>query len=118
MKRKISFYLISILILYILPKPEYRELNSLGIVHSIHIQCIEEEYKIELEEIIPQKENNSIVFQYKKYRITEKEIQNTKKDLEKKYHKKFYYKGMKNFTTNCDQKTDILSYFKKNKISK
>ena len=87
MKRKISFYLISILILYILPKPEYRELNSLGIVHSIHIQCIEEEYKIELEEIIPQKENNSIVFQYKKYRITEKEIQNTKKDLEKKYHK-------------------------------
>ena len=117
MKKKIII-LLSFVLLYILPKKEYRELNNLIIIKEIQIKCIENEYQVELQEILPKKENNSIVFQYKSYKIKEKKIENIKTSLEKKYQKRFYYNGIKKISTNCENEKELLLFFKKNKISK
>ncbi|MBQ6135252.1 MAG: hypothetical protein IJI60_02935 [Bacilli bacterium] len=117
MKKKI-IVLLSFILLYIIPKPEYKELNNLAIIKEIQVKCIKDGYQIELQEILPKKENSNIIFQYKSYRIKQKEIKNIKTSLEKKYQKKFYYNGIQKISTNCEDEIDLLLFFKKNKISK
>lgn len=118
MKKRIFFIIILIGFLFLLPIPEYVELNDLIIVESIEIICKEKQYEINLKEIIPKKEDNSIEYHYQEYSSKGTSIREAKKNLEKNHTKKFYYQSSKKIITNCSNIEKISNLFsiKKRKI--
>ena len=110
MKKNILF-IICLIILFLLPTPPYKELNHLILIHSLQINCKEKEYELILKEIIPMKEDNGIQYKYKTYQKIGANLSTMKKEIEEKEKKRFYYKGVKQITTNCPNPKEILSTF-------
>ena len=111
MKRKLLIFLLGIILLILLPTPQYRELNHLIIIHSIKVHCQEQVYELTLKEIIPKKEENGIRYTYKEYKETGSNLKEIKDKIENKTRKEFYYRGTKKIITNCPNPHSILSIF-------
>lgn len=90
-----KFFILTLCILFILAVfkiPEYRELNNIKIIESIGYDCIND--KIYFKEIIPEKDDSGLDYNYKIHYID-------------KINKDYYLKSTKFIITNCDN-TNIL----------
>lgn len=111
MKKKIIIIISILFPLLFIKIPKYKELNNLIIVETIEVKCKNNGYSVELKEILPQKEDNSIKYEYKKYKDEGKNLKNVKKSIEKKTQKKFYYGKTQYIITNCSNEDEILKVF-------
>ena len=112
MKKKLIILVILFFFLYLLPIPEYVELNHLAFIRSMDIVCKNnDEYEITLKEIIPKKQDNSIEYDYKNYTEVGNSIETVKKKLEENSSKKMYYERINKITTNCSDVDSILATF-------
>lgn len=109
--KKNPIFIISLIVLFLLPTPPYRELNHLILIQSLQVNCQGEKYEVILKEIVPKKEDNGIQYDYKTYQEMGSNLLTIKKKIEKKESKYFYYKGIKKITTNCPNPSDILNTF-------
>ncbi len=111
MKWRIFLLALGFLLLSVCPIPKYVELNHLTLIHSMEVYCMDEQYKIILEEIIPKKENNGIEYEYKQYQNRGTDLLNIKRELEAKEKNPFYYNSIKKITTNCKDIKKVLDIF-------
>lgn len=96
MKKNILLILLLVASIYIhMIIPKYNELNNIIIIDKIKIYYDNNDKKIILREIKPQRENNKISYKYKYYNIKTNNIKNLNKELKNKYNKTFYYKHAK-----------------------
>lgn len=107
--KKYLFLIVSIITGLFLPLKNYVELNHLMIVESIGIDC-NNEYKLYLKEIIPEKGNNDINYKYKIYEGNGKSINISYKEILNNSNKKVFIKDTKTIITNCLNTKEILSY--------
>lgn len=98
--KKIIFIISVILLSFILPIPEYVELNNLAIIESIGINYKNDNYTIYLKELIPKKDDNGITYQYHYYKETSNSITNAYQKIKNKTKKKIYLKRVKLLITN------------------
>lgn len=113
MKYKYYILFLGIFILCLLPNKKYVELNHLKLLHSIEVKCDGYEYEINLVEVIPLKENNSVDYKYKKYYKKNDSLLFLRNNFDKDYH--FFYGGIKSLKTNCLNVDDIITTFSLNK---
>lgn len=107
--KKIILIFIIIIELFIIKIPKYVELNNLAIIEDIIVEYKNNQYTIQLKEIIPIKENQSISYKYKFYQETSSSITNAYKKLEKNTKKKLYLQKAKSLKTNIISSNKILS---------
>ena len=90
------FLLLLLIPLLFIKIPKYIELNDLMIIKSIEINC--ENKTINLKEIIPTKEDNSIEYKYKTHKYNYNNINEINKIIN---NKKFYIKYSKYIIKGC-----------------
>ena len=103
MKVKSLIAIFSFLFLFFFPIPDYVELNQLILIESIEITCKDNEYFVVLKEILPKKEDNAIIYEYKEYQGKVKDIKDIKKKMEENYSYKFYYNKAHRKVINCSK---------------
>ncbi len=108
--KKYSLFIISCIILLLLPIPSYVELNHLIIVDEIHVIC-KDSYFLTIREIIPIKEDNTIDYHYKEYKSSNKNLEDAKKKIEESTKDRFYYRKAKIIINYCPNKKKILELF-------
>ena len=118
MKTKLLIFILTFIILIIIPIPNYVELNQLVLLDSITVTCSSKNYEISVKEIIPKKEDNGIKYDYKTYKASGGNLLSAKKVLEKDISKKIYYQGIKKITTNCSNTEEIFTTFSIKKTKK
>lgn len=111
MKKRIIIIIIILLPLLIIKIPKYKELNNLIIIKTIEVKCTSNGYNVELEEILPEKDDTSIEYKYKKYKEEGNNLKEIKEEIEKKSKKKFYYGKTEYLITNCNNEKEILKIF-------
>ena len=110
MRKKVIILLFLILIKILLPINPYIELNHLNIIHKIKVTC-KNQYQIEYYEILPQKEDNGIKYEYKKYHVESKDLIKGLQKIENK--KNIYKKKAKIIIKNCKNKKEIKDKIKR-----
>ena len=104
--RKYCIFLIILIFLFIYyPREKYVELNHLAIIKEIDINCLDF-YNVTLKEIIPEKKDNGIEYQYHNYYFNGDDLFTIKNDISN-YKKKLYLKHLRVFRTNCNNYKDI-----------
>ena len=112
MKRAIIIIALLIILKIILPIKPYIELNHLNIIKKITITC-DKEYKIEYIEIVPKKEDEGIEYEYKKYQVKSKSLEQGIKNIEKD---KNIYKKKAKIIVNCKNKKEIEQKIKEDNL--
>lgn len=119
MKKKLILLIIFLLPLLFIKIPEYKELNNLIIIKTIEVKCTNSGYDVTLKEVLPQKEDTSIEYKYKKYEDSGNNLKEIKKTIENNTNKKFYYGKTSYLITDCANENEILKTFniKKKRIN-
>ena len=98
--KKIIIIMIILIIIYISKIPPYNELNNISIIDGIGIEKKDSNYILYLREIIPNKKENSITYEYKIYQESTENILKGIENLQKKNKKKLYLNKVKFIVTN------------------
>lgn len=98
--KKILMIMLIIVLGITIKIPEYEELNNLAIIETIGINYNNEIYTIYLKEIIPEKKEQGIKYEYEYYQGEGKSIKNAYAQILKKTKKKIHLKRCKYFVTN------------------
>ncbi|MBR2828026.1 MAG: hypothetical protein IKE70_02185 [Bacilli bacterium] len=109
MKKYYIFFFIVLLFYFIYPRSDYVELNHLSIIREIKFKC-EKNYNITLKEIIPQKKDNGIHYQYKDYSFSGESFDSLKREISNS-NKNFYFKHVHLLKTNCSEYQELFSLF-------
>ena len=109
MKKYYIFFFIVLLLYFIYPRGDYVELNHLAIIKEIRLSC-RNNYQITLKEIIPQKKDNGIHYQYKNYSFSGEDFNSLKNEIHES-DKNFYFKHVNLVQTDCFNYEDFLSLF-------
>lgn len=119
--KKIIIIMIILIIIYISKIPPYNELNNISIIDGIGIEKKDSNYILYLREIIPNKKENGITYEYKIYQESTENILKRIENLQKKNKKKLYLNKVKfivtNYQINSTHKS-IKIYQTKNVINK
>ena len=109
--------LFGILILILIPKSKYLELNHLKIIDSLSLTCNSNHYEITLSEVIPKREDNSIELDHHHYSYRVPNLYDLVEIIEKEH---FYLKKSDITIYNCNNIDEISYIFKvsKNKIKR
>ena len=105
--KKITLLILIIITLLSLKIPPYIELNDLVIIETIIIKKDNNIYNVYLKEIIPKKDNNSIIYEYKHYNSKNNNIIKAIESIQTKTDKKIYISKTKTLITNISN-TDKL----------
>lgn len=100
--KKIIISTIILILLFIYIVPPYNELNNIMIIDTIKVEKINNKYNISFREVIPNKSNNSINYDYKYHKVTTKSINKAISLIEKKENKKLYLSKVKFLITNIN----------------
>ena len=111
--KKIS-YVIIFLIIFIGNK-NYIELNNLAIITNISIVKEKENYKVTFQEIIPKREDNKVVKNFKYYTNTSNSLQHAFYNLEEDVTKEVYLEHLENIIIKTD---DVNIIYDLNKFLK
>ncbi len=98
--KKIIIIMIILIIIYISKIPPYNELNNISIIDGIGIEKKDLNYILYLREIIPNKKENGITYEYKIYQESTENILKGIENLQKKNKKKLYLNKVKFIVTN------------------
>ena len=98
--KKIIIIMIILIIIYISKIPPYNELNNISIIDGIGIEKKDSNYILYLREIIPNKKENGITYEYKIYQESTENILKGIENLQKKKKKKLYLNKVKFIVTN------------------
>ncbi len=98
--KKIIIIMIILIIIYISKIPPYNELNNISIIDGIGIEKKDSNYILYLREIIPNKKENGITYEYKIYQESTENILKGIENLQKKNKKKLYLNKVKFIVTN------------------
>ena len=101
MKKYLFIILIVLIISLFIKIPEYKELNNLKIIEGIGLECINNNKILYLKEIIPEKDDNGIEYDYKYYKVNFNNLNN-----------KYYLKNTKYIITNCSNTIDLIYNYK------
>lgn len=101
MKKYIFIILIVLIISLFIKIPEYKELNNLKIIEGIGLECINNNKILYLKEIIPEKDDNGIEYNYKYHKVNFNNLNN-----------KYYLKNTKYIITNCSNTIDLINNYK------
>ena len=104
---------IGIIILVILPIPNYVELNYLVLIDSIDITCNNNKYSVSVKEIIPQKEGNRLYYEYEFYEEEGDDLLRIFNSLEEEHF--LYFRKAHIKVQNCINKDEITALMKKRK---
>lgn len=105
--KKIILLILILITLLSLKIPPYIELNDLIIIETIIIKKDKNIYNVYLKEIIPKKDNNSIIYEYKYYDSKNNNIIKAIESIQTKTDKKIYISKTKTLITNISN-TDKL----------
>ena len=105
--KKITLLILILITLLSLKIPPYIELNDLVIIETIIIKKDHNIYNVYLKEIIPKKDNNSIIYEYKYYNSKNNNIIKAIESIQTKTDKKIYISKTKTLITNISN-TDKL----------
>lgn len=105
--KKIILLILILITLLSLKIPPYIELNDLVIIETIIIKKDNNIYNVYLKEIIPKKDNNSIIYEYKYYDSKNNNIIKAIESIQTKTDKKIYISKTKTLITNISN-TDKL----------
>lgn len=105
--KKITLLILILITLLSLKIPPYIELNDLIIIETIIIKKDNNIYNVYLKEIIPKKDNNSIIYEYKYYDSKNNNIIKAIESIQTKTDKKIYISKTKTLITNISN-TDKL----------
>lgn len=119
MKKKVIYtVIITILILGTSTLTKYEELNNLAIISNINLVYNNKKHIITLQEIIPQKGDNKVKYEYKYTTITASSIKKGFKKLKDYSHKKIYLKKVQNIIIDYKNPKKIfasfINYYKRN----
>lgn len=106
--KKILIILFIVLELSLIKIPKYTELNNLAIIEEIAIEEKDNHYTIILKEIIPQKKDQGINYEYEYYQDTSTSISKTIGKIAKKTKKKLYLNKAKSLITNITNSNEII----------
>lgn len=109
MKKYYIFFGITLLFYFFYPTRKYVELNHLSIIREIHLSC-KKNYQLTLKEIIPEKKDNGIHYQYKNYSFSANSFSSLKKKIQKS-GKNYYFNHVNLIKTNCSKYKDFTSMF-------
>ena len=110
--RKIVIIFVLSLFLYFGNIPSYVELNDLIIINKIDVICDNNKYKIEFQEIIPSRDENGIIYNYKIYSSDYfSNLNSSYNNLFGKINNKIYSIKKIKIETNCSDKNMIKSFF-------
>lgn len=112
--KKILIILIIVLELSIIKIPKYTELNNLAIIEEIAIEKKDNNYTIILKEIIPNKKDQGINYEYEYYQETSTSISKTMNKITKKTKKRLYLTKAKSLITNITNSNDVIVELKIN----
>lgn len=101
MKKYLFIILIVLIISLFIKIPEYKELNNLKIIEGIGLECINNNKILYLKEIIPEKDDNGIEYNYKYHKVNFNNLNN-----------KYYLKNTKYIITNCSNTIDLIYNYK------
>lgn len=107
--KKIILLIIIVLELSLIKIPEYIELNDLAIIEEITIISNNNQYIINLKEIIPIKDDAGIDYEYKYYKKTGTNIKKIIMEIDNETKKKLYLNKVKSLTTNIINSNKILN---------
>lgn len=102
MKKTILF--IGFLILLIIPKPNYFECDHIKIIEEINIHCDNDKIITNFHEIVPKRENNSVLFHYNDFSYTTNNLYELKQEI---YKNHIYVMSVNEVNTNCDNLIEI-----------
>lgn len=105
--KNITLLILILITLLSLKIPPYIELNDLVIIETIIIKKDNNIYNVYLKEIIPKKDNNSIIYEYKYYDSKNNNIIKAIESIQTKTDKKIYISKTKTLITNISN-TDKL----------
>lgn len=105
--KNITLLILILITLLSLKIPPYIELNDLVIIETIIIKKDNNIYNVYLKEIIPKKDNNSIIYEYKYYDSKNNNIIKAIESIQTKTDKKIYISKTKTLITNINN-TDKL----------
>ena len=108
MKKGLKTILFLTILRLILPIPPYIECNHLSIVSKIKINC-GDSYDITYYEILPKKDDNGILYHYKKYHVIDKSLLNGIYEIEKNH---IFYKEKADIVIHCPHQQEVLSIIK------
>lgn len=101
MKKYLFIILIVLIISLFIKIPEYKELNNLKIIEGIGLECINNNKILYLKEIIPEKDDNGIEYNYKYHKVNSNNLNNI-----------YYLKNTKYIITNCSNTIDLINNYK------
>ena len=105
--KKVCAFLLLIISSYLLPIPDYVELNNLAIIEEVGVSYQEGHYTIYLKEEIPIKDEQGINYQYEYYQKTANTLQKAYQELQKDSKKKIYLKKATLLITNVKNSESI-----------
>lgn len=105
--RKLIFLILILITILSIKIPPYIELNNLVIIETIIIEKDNNTYNIYLKEIIPKKDNNSIIYEYKYYDSKNHNITKAIESIQTKINKKLYISKTKKLITNINNTDKI-----------
>lgn len=105
--RKLIFLILILITILSIKIPPYIELNDLVIIETIIIEKDNNTYNIYLKEIIPKKDNNSIIYEYKYYDSKNHNITKAIESIQTKINKKLYISKTKKLITNINNTDKI-----------
>ena len=111
MKWKTALFSLGILLLWIYPTPNYRELNHLKIIQSMQIVCDVHSISLSFREIEPIKEENGVRYHYQDYHFKGNNLAKILKSIDSRYGNTFYFDGVQKVYTNCDNFSEIRKVF-------
>lgn len=103
---------IIILILLLIGSHNYKDLNNIAIITNISIEKNSDTYKVIFQEIIPKKENNTIVKDYKYYTNTKKNLKKAFLGIDEDITKEIYLEHLENIIIK-DDNLNIIDELKK-----
>lgn len=104
----ISTFILIILFIYFVPT--YNELNNIMIIDTIKVIKNNNTYNITFREVIPKKNNNSIIYTYKYHKTKVNNINKSISSIEKSTNKKLYLSKVKSLITNINSDLIINTY--------
>ncbi len=107
--KKIILLILILLELFIIPIPEYVELNNLAIIEEVILEEKNNQYTLILKEKIPLKDDQGISYKYKTYKETSSTINSVYQNIKNKTKKKLYLSKVKSLYTNYSSPEEITN---------
>lgn len=103
------YWILPFFFLFFFSVPPYRELNHISIIDQIQVNC-EDSITVVLREVQPIKEDNSIRYQYKYYRVSGNSLEEIASSFSKR-SSFFYYSSIQSIRSNCISKDEVKRVF-------